>query len=89
MVGISGNQSSLDITFKGSIEDGDLTVFVRGTESVTFNTFRFRICRYNMSALLQNKLYDASVAEITEVIEFYPTKNVPEIKVIDFLTGSV
>jgi hypothetical protein len=86
VVGISGDQSSLDITFTGSIEDGDLTVFVRGTESVIFNTFTLGFVDITPSSPAEQTI-DAAVAEITEVIEFYPTKNVPEIKVIDFLTG--
>ena len=85
-MGISGDQSSLDITFTGSIEDGDLTVFVRGTESVTFDTFTLGFVDITPGSPSEQTI-DAGVAEITEVIEFYPTKNVPEIKVIDFLTG--
>tara|TARA_B100001093_G_scaffold519871_1_gene611026 strand:- start:3134 stop:5191 length:2058 start_codon:yes stop_codon:yes gene_type:complete len=86
IVGISGDQSSLDITFTGSIEDGDLTVFVRGTESVTFNTFTLGFVDITPSSPTEQTI-DAAIAEITEVIQFNPTKNVPEIKVIDFLTG--
>ena len=86
VVGISGNQTALDMTFTGSIEDGDLTVFVRGRESVTFNTFTLGFQDIKPGEPAEQTL-DASSAAVTEVIEFYPTKNVPEIKVIDFLTG--
>jgi hypothetical protein len=39
VVGITGNQTALDMIFIGSLEDGNLTVFVRSNSSVTFNTF--------------------------------------------------
>ncbi len=86
IIGISGDQTDVNLPFIGNVEDGDLTVFVRGTSAVTFNTFNLSFIDSRDQPPQQQDI-GAAIAEITEIIQFNPTKNVPEIKVIDFLTG--
>lgn len=86
IVGISGDQTDVNLPFTGNVDDGELTVYVRGTASVSFNTFTLTFIDLRGQPPEEQSI-SAGVAEITEVIQFNPTKNVPEIKVIDFLTG--
>ena len=82
----TGNLSSEQFSFTGDLEDGELTAFVRGRDSVTFNTFTLGFVNIKPNNPSEQTV-GAGNAEITETIEFLPTQNVPEIKVIDFLTG--
>ena len=85
-VGRSGNLTDEEFSFTGDLEDGELTVYVRGRDSVTFNTFTLGFVNIKPNNPAEQDVSSGN-AEITEVIKFEPTRNVPEIKVIDFLTG--
>ncbi len=87
VVGITGNQTALDMIFIGSLEDGNLTVFVRSNSSVTFNTFTLGFDDISTPAEPNEQTISATNISIVQIIQFQPTQNVPEIKVIDFLTG--
>ena len=85
---ISGNQS-YNFDF---LTQGTYTLFIESTESISFNliSWHFYLEEYDFDlGWIPAGDSDASTAtfSLSPLFTFYPTRQLPEIKVIDFLTG--
>ena len=85
--GQTGNKTNVSFSGFVVIDDGTLTVFVRCTSALNFTTFRLTFDEIIDSSAPTEQIISASSATISTTISFIPTQQVPEIKVIDFLTG--
>lgn len=87
LLNISGNQTNRNIALsRGDISDGYFTVRVEGRTSVTFNTFTLRFDDSTAGAPAPQSV-DATAVAIVEQLDFIPKDQLPNMKIIDFLTG--
>jgi len=84
--GMSGNQTDLSIPFAEFIDDGYLTVKVTSLGAVDFNTFTLTFFDNTPSAPAAQDVDGLSVA-VTTTVDFIVSEQIPNMKVLDFLTG--
>ena len=84
--GISGDQTDLNIPFSGFVEDGYFTVKISSLGGVEFDTFTLTFFDNTPSAPAAQDV-DAVNARILTAVEFVISEQIPNMKVLDFLTG--
>ena len=85
LIGRTGSITNVSINFS-NFSDGNLTFFVRAKDAIDLTTFSLTFDDSSVGAPSAQTV-SAGSAEVTTTISFIPTQQVPEIKVIDFLTG--
>ncbi len=85
IIGKTGNLTNEPINFT-TFSDGNLTFYVRAKDAIDLTTFSLTFDDSSVGAPSPQTV-DAGNATVTTTISFIPTQQVPEIKVIDFLTG--
>jgi hypothetical protein len=91
LINVTGNQSfSLPQDSYGKTLNGNYTVTLESSVSITFNYVRINFL-INDDCDIPPQTYNTSSTSssvtINEVFQFYPTQQLPEMKIIDFLTG--
>lgn len=84
--GMSGDQTDLTISFAEFIDDGYLTVKVTSLGAVDFDTFTLTFFDNTPSAPAAQDVDGISVA-VTTTVDFIVSEQIPNMKVLDFLTG--
>lgn len=81
---LSGDQSGFGFQFRNGIN----TIEVVSNESMEFTTFSVK-CQIKAGGTFfdHGQWVDISSNFLLSVFEFYPTQQIPEMKVLDFLTG--
>ncbi len=89
LINVTGNQNLSAPSTGGEVNSGSYTVTLRSTTTITFNDVYWNVRVFNdiEGTLEVNEYIYAGVTEILEEFAFYPTQQLPEIKIIDFLTG--
>ncbi len=97
--GVTGQQTMTNIGGVLSSTNLTWTLRIESTETLTFSddisgglagiTWKFPIYTIDGSTLISNDSvkYNSADWQVTETFEFVPTRQIPEMKVIDFLTG--
>ena len=85
IIGKTGNLTNEPINFT-TFSDGTLTFYVRAKDAINLTTFSLTFDDSAVGAPSPQTV-GAGNAAVTTTISFIPTQQVPEIKVIDFLTG--
>ena len=85
IIGKTGNLTNEPINFT-TFSDGTLTFYVRAKDAIDLTTFSLTFDDSSVGAPSPQTV-GAGNAAVTTTISFIPTQQVPEIKVIDFLTG--
>ena len=87
LLNVSGNKTNVNIPLNiGNVTDGYLTVKVQGRKSVTFNTFTLRFDDATFGAPSSQSV-SATTPAIVEQVDFNPKDQLPNMKIIDLLTG--
>ena len=86
IIGKTGNLTNEPINFT-NFSDGTLTFYVRAKDAIDLTTFSLTFSSSFGSGAPSPQTVGAGNAAVTTTISFIPTQQVPEIKVIDFLTG--
>tara|TARA_R110002020_G_scaffold48945_3_gene139802 strand:+ start:3229 stop:5382 length:2154 start_codon:yes stop_codon:yes gene_type:complete len=87
LLNVSGNKTNVNIPLnRGNVTDGYLTVKVQGRKSVTFNTFTLRFDDATFGAPSSQSV-SATTPAIVEQVDFNPKDQLPNMKIIDLLTG--
>ncbi len=86
---LTGNQTSLNIpNTSRSFSGTSLNTFeLLSSEQITFTQIEFNCSIRNFSTIFAQGTTDITSNFTTAGFEFYPTQQIPEMKIIDFLTG--
>ena len=89
LINVTGTQSVGAPTTGGEVNSGSYTVTLRSTTTITFTNVYWNVKVWNdIEDIFEIDEYIyAGSTTINEVFAFYPTQQLPEIKIIDFLTG--
>jgi hypothetical protein len=89
LINVTGNQNLSAPSTGGEVNSGSYTVTLRSTTTITFNDVYWNVRVFNdiEGTLEINENIYAGSTTILEEFAFYPTQQLPEIKIIDFLTG--
>lgn len=70
-----------------TLGQGDYTILISAGADITFSNILWEIEYKESSALIYNKTYETSTYNHVNAFDFIITQQIPEIKVIDFLTS--
>jgi hypothetical protein len=81
------NVTNTQTFYLDSLPDGNYNIYVECLEALTFSNIYWEFKSYADFILIETLTSNSSTVNILVTFTFYPTQQLPEIKIIDFLTG--
>lgn len=83
----SGQQFTTSVNFNEIQKDSSYTIYIESNFSLFFSAIDFKVFRYNPNQSVPIKTYSIGSYQYTTSLQFDITQQIPDIKVIDFLSG--
>jgi len=83
----TGQQFTTSVNLNDIQKDSSYTVYIESNFSLTFSAIDFQVFRYIPNQSIPIKTYSTGSYGYTTSLEFDITQQIPDIKVIDFLSG--
>jgi hypothetical protein len=83
----SGQQFTTSVNFNEIQKDSSYTIYIESNFTLFFSAIDFKVFRYNPNQSVPVKTYSIGSYQYTTSLQFDITQQIPDIKVIDFLSG--
>jgi len=83
----SGQQFTTSVNFNEIQKDSSYTIYIESNFTLFFSAIDFKVFRYNPNQSVPIKTYSIGSYQYTTSLQFDITQQIPDIKVIDFLSG--
>jgi hypothetical protein len=84
---LGGGKNSTGVLLSEIQKDSAYTIYIQSNFVLTFSAIDFKVFRIIPNQSIPNKIYSIGSYQYTPALEFDITQQIPDIKVIDFLSG--